>query len=135
MNPRYPNDPNDPDQGGFFDGRRPATEEELGLGASPDKHLARSHDPESAQEGARMIGPTRGTKMAKVLWYLATHDWVTVYEICNPSVGGSSGDRRMRELSKDFGWTIRHRYLRGRSEFMLDRDEAKQVRARRALDR
>lgn len=82
----------DPDQPGLFDkpGYQPPT---------------RVGDPDI---------PKPGTRKAKVLQYLIDHEWAPVWEINTPEVGGTSGDRRLRELRED-GWDIESRPTKGRS--------------------
>lgn len=80
-----------------------------GVDARPP--VARGDDPWSAKLAAARIEPTRGTKKAAVLGLLlhAAPGWVDGSTITSPTVGGSEGLRRLRELREADGWPIERR--------------------------
>jgi hypothetical protein len=61
--------------------------------------------------------------------------WTPVYHICTAEVGGSQGDRRLREL-RIKGWPIKKRRIQNSSayEYALDIEREKANQIIRALD-
>ena len=56
--------------------------------------------------------PRLKSAKARVRHLMLDHKWHTANEICEPSLGGREGLRRLRELRKD-GWIVDKRRLNG----------------------
>lgn len=61
-----------------------------------------------------MNRPAPDTRKGLVLALLEQREWVTAADINTAAVGGSSGDRRLRELRAD-GWPIERETVPGSS--------------------
>lgn len=56
--------------------------------------------------------------------------WIPVYDICTPQIGGSQGDRRLRELRMK-GWPIQKRRIKNGDAYeyalQIEKEKASQI--------
>ena len=76
----------------------------------PVTALYRAEDPPNAGIAADAYEPIRGTARERVAAFLQDHqdEWVDMTTLRLPSIGGSSGDRRAREL-RQMGHPVENR--------------------------